>query len=64
MVLGWIATGLENVTVCQPVAVSLVNVAGASSVPVAVHRLPMWVPVLVGGLVEADAADLCRRVGL
>ena len=45
-----IATGDANVTVCQPEAVSLVNVACASRVPVALHRLPMWVPVLAADL--------------
>ena len=38
-------TGWENVTVCQPNAVSPVNVARASNVPDAVHRSPQ-VPVL------------------
>ena len=33
------------------------NVAEASSVPLALHRLPMWVPVLRRGLVEADPGD-------
>ena len=47
MVLALIATGLAKVTCCQPVAVSLVKVAWASSVPVLVHRLPTCVPVLV-----------------
>ena len=41
-----IATGLANATCCQPVAVSPVKVAVASSVPVPVHRCPTWVPVL------------------
>ena len=41
-----IATGVENDTCCQPVAVSFVNVAEASSVPVLVHRWPTCVPVL------------------
>ncbi len=45
-----IDTGLENVTYCQPEAVSLVNVADASSVPVELHRLPMWVPVFAAAL--------------
>jgi hypothetical protein len=40
-------TGLAKVTCCQPEAVSPVKVAEASSVPVLVHRLPTWVPVLV-----------------
>ena len=44
------ATGLENVTVCQPEAVSLVNVACARRVPVDVHRLPMCVPVFAAAL--------------
>ena len=48
--LGLIVTGFANVTVCQPEAVSLVNVADARSCPLAVHRLPTWVPVLVVAL--------------
>ncbi len=43
-------TALENVTCCQPEAVSLVKVAEASSVPVELQRLPMCVPVLVAAL--------------
>ena len=43
-------TGLANVTVCQPEALSLVNVACARRVPVADHRLPMCVPVLADAL--------------
>jgi len=39
-------TGELNWTYCQPEAVSLVNVALASFVPVDDHRLPMCVPVL------------------
>ena len=44
------ATGLAKVTCCQPEAVSLVNVALASLVPVALHRLPTWVPVFAVAL--------------
>jgi hypothetical protein len=44
------ATGCENETRCQPLAVSFENVAWASSVPAAVHRLPMWMPVLAAAL--------------
>ena len=40
-------TGWEKFTCCQPDADSPVKVALASSWPVAVHRLPMCVPVLV-----------------
>ena len=47
MVPAVIVTGVENVTCCQPEALSPVKVAPASSVPVELHRLPMWVPVLV-----------------
>src|ERR1700733_12546073 len=43
-------TGLEKRTVCQPDAVSFVNVADASSDPGAAHRLPIWVPVFVAAL--------------
>ncbi len=46
MVLAEIATGLEKLTCCQPLAVSLVNVAAASWVPLLVHRWPTCVPVL------------------
>ena len=45
-----IATGLENVTLCQPDADSAVNVACARRVPLALHRLPMCVPVFVAAL--------------
>ena len=38
-------TGLAKVTCCHPDAVSFVNVADASFVPVEVHNVPMWVPV-------------------
>ena len=41
-----IATGELNCSVCQPLAVSLVKVPVASSVPDVVHSEPMWVPVL------------------
>ncbi len=44
------ATGLEKVIVCQPEAVSLVNVPEASWAPLAVHSAPTWVPVLVVAL--------------
>ena len=47
MVFLFSGTGWEKFTCCQPEAVSLVKVALASSWPVEVHRLPMWVPVLV-----------------
>jgi len=45
VVRGWICTGLANVTLCQPVADSLVNVAWARRWPSSVHRLPTCVPV-------------------
>ena len=45
-----IATGVAKVTVCQPLSVSLLNVACASRVPEAVHRLPTWVPVFSADL--------------
>jgi hypothetical protein len=41
-----IGTGVENVTVCHPVAVSPVKVARASSCPVLDHKEPTWVPLL------------------
>ena len=40
-------TGVEKVSVCQPVLVSPVNVPVASCVPVLVHRVPTCAPVLV-----------------
>ena len=40
------ATGLENNTVCQPLAPSPLKVAVANGCPSAVHRLPVCVPVL------------------
>ena len=43
-------TAVGNSSVCQPLAVSLVKVPWASSVPVSVHRLPVWVPVFPGPL--------------
>ena len=39
-------TGLEKASSCQPLAVSLLNVPDASSVPVELHRLPVCEPVL------------------
>ena len=45
MVPAVMATGEEKVTCCQPLLVSLVKVAEARRVPVAVQRLPVWVPV-------------------
>ena len=44
------ATGLANVTVCHPEALSLAKVAWARRVPVEVHRLPMCVPMFVDAL--------------
>jgi hypothetical protein len=46
IVLAVTATGDENVTFCQPLAVSLENVADARRVPELDHRLPTWVPPL------------------
>jgi hypothetical protein len=45
VVLPVMATGVM-LTVCQPDAVSLVNVPVASSVPVELQRWPTCVPVL------------------
>jgi hypothetical protein len=42
--------GLAKVAVCQPLAVSLVKVTAPRRCPVAVHRLPEWVPVFCGPL--------------
>jgi hypothetical protein len=50
VVFAVIATGAENRTSCQPLAVSLMNVACASSEPLAVHSLPTCVPVLAAPL--------------
>ena len=47
VVLAATVTGDVNVIVCQPLAVSPVNVPVASRWPVLVHRLPVWVPVLL-----------------
>ena len=44
------ATGVENVTVCQPLAVSLVNVAVARAWPLLLHRVPVCVPVFCAPL--------------
>ncbi len=40
-----IGTGGENVAVCQPLALSPVNVPYRSFVPSAVQRLALWPPV-------------------
>src|SRR5690242_13168159 len=45
MVFAVIATGLEKLTCCQPLAVSLVNVAVASKTPPLLHSSPICVPV-------------------
>jgi len=45
-----IETGFAKLTVCQPDAVSFVNVARASSAPLDVHSDPTWVPVFVEAL--------------
>ena len=50
MVSAAIVTGVANSAVCQPEPVSLVNVASAIFPPLALHRLPTWVPVLPGPL--------------
>jgi hypothetical protein len=47
VVFAAMATGEEKLACCQPDAVSPVNVTVESFVPVLVHRLPMWEPVLV-----------------
>ena len=48
-------TGLANVSVCQPLAVSLVNVPVASWVPVAVQSDAGMRPVVARALVEPHA---------
>ena len=50
MVLAVTATGLEKSSSCQPDADSPLNVPLASNVPVELHRLPIWVPVLSDSL--------------
>src|SRR4051812_18313039 len=58
------ATGLAKFTCCHPLALSLANVAVASFVPVAVQRVPTWVPMLPVDLKKRtpvttpDASDL------
>ena len=44
------ATGVANVTACQPEPDSFVNVACASRWPAALHRLPTWVPMFSAAL--------------
>ena len=46
MVPAVIATGLDKLSSCQPLAVSLAKVPVASKVPLDVHRVPTWLPVL------------------
>ena len=60
MVFAVIATGLEKSSSCQPDADSPLNVPVASSVPVALHKLPVCEPVLSDVLVEPDAGDRTR----
>ena len=43
-------TGEAKRTVCQPDALSFVNVAVASWAPAALHRLPTCVPVFAAAL--------------
>jgi hypothetical protein len=50
VVLALTVTGVEKFSCCQPEAVSLVKVPVARRVPEALHRLPVWVPVLAGDL--------------
>ena len=50
MVFAVMLTGLEKLTCCQPLAVSLAKVALASRVPDALHRAPICVPVFCGPL--------------
>ena len=58
-----IFTGLEKLTCCQPLAVSLVNVAVASKVPVALHRSANMSPGVQRTLVEANAGDFAAGGG-
>ncbi len=50
MVFALTGIGCPNEAVCQPEAVSLLNVTLPSRVPVEVHRLPVCVPTLVVAL--------------
>ncbi len=43
-------TGVEKSSSSQPWVDSLLNVPVASRVPLDVHRVPVWVPVLSGSL--------------
>ena len=49
-----IATGLSNISVCQPVVDSLVNVPLARTAPWALHSVPSVRPGVVDALVEPD----------
>ena len=40
------ATGLANLTVCHPRALSLTKVAAASLAPAELQSFPVWVPAL------------------
>ena len=44
------ATGAEKSSSCHPLAVSLLNVPDASSVPVEDHKLPICAPVSLASL--------------
>ena len=48
--LALICTGASKFACCHPDVVSLPNVTVARRVPLVDHRLPTWVPVLVGPL--------------
>ena len=63
MVLALTATGVAKFTCCQPVAVSPVKVAVASSWPVAGPEAADVGPRVAGALVEPDAGDEARRRG-
>jgi hypothetical protein len=47
VVFAAMGTGEEKLASCQPEAVSFVKVTVANFTPPIVHRLPVWVPVLL-----------------
>ena len=57
------ATGVEKLTCCQPLAVSLVNVAVASCCPPLVHRAGRVRAGVGRALVEPRAGDQAVGVG-
>ena len=54
---------MAKISVCHPDAVSLVKVPVASATPAVLHRVPVWVVLSAGVLVEPDAANLTSGIG-